>query len=345
MARRLMETEQAMVKSAMDESADVMDNFVDAEKKMATIGEIIAGKKGVSTLDSLLQSAYDRMFERIENYKKNIAPGVDTGLYRLNRIIGGWHRGNLIVLAGRPAMGKTAIALHFAKAAARKDFHVLVFSLEMSTAELTDRLVISGTDIDSEQFRIGNVAGEIRKVDESMAQLCGLPVVVDENAAVTAAHIRARVREQCRKRCDLVIIDYLNLMIPEGRKNRNRENDVSELTRALKMIAKESDVPVIVLAQLSRKCEDRASKIPELADLRESGSIEQDADLVLLCFRPAYYWSEENMREEYRDKRNYGELIIAKNRHGRTGIVPFAHNDTISAIYDWNDGKFSQNPF
>jgi replicative DNA helicase len=349
-ARRLIETGQGMIQSAMDGQTDVMDCLVEAEKKLAGLGDVIAGKTGVATLNDLLKSAYSRMFERIENYKKNIAAGVDTGLYWLNRITGGWHKGNLIVLAGRPAMGKTAVALHFAKAAARKEFHVLMFSLEMSTDELTDRLVISGTDIDSEQFRIGNVESEIAKVDGSINRLYSLPVSVDENVAVTAAYIRARVREQRRKRCDLVIIDYLNLMIPEGRKNRNRENDVSELTRALKMIARESDVPVIVLAQLSRKCEERGSKIPELADLRESGSIEQDADIVMLCFRPGYYWSDDNMPQEYRNtdgriKRNYGQLIIAKNRHGRTGFVEFAHNDTVSAICDWNNGSFPQNPF
>ena len=346
-ARRMMEIGQAMIKGSMDEGTDVMDCFVDAEKQLQALGDVIAGKSGIATLNELLKSSYDRMFVRIANYKKNVAAGVETGLWKLNRITGGWHKGNLIILAGRPGIGKTTIMLSMAKAAAKKNFHMLIFSLEMSTDELTDRLVISNTDIDNEQFRIGNVEGEIAKVDESIGRLHNLPICVDESAAVTASYIRARVREQCRKRCDLVIIDYLNLMIAEGKKNRNRENDVSEMTRALKMIAKESDVPIICLAQLSRKCEERASKKPELADLRESGSIEQDADIVLLGFRPAYYWEEDDskMPDEYRGKRNYGELIIAKNRHGRTGIVQFAHNDTISAIYDWNDGNLPPNPF
>ena len=344
-ARRMMEIGQTMIKGSMDEGMDVMDCFVDAEKQLASLGDVIAGKSGVATMNELLKSSYDRMFERIENYKKNIAAGVDTGLYKLNRLTGGWHKGNLIILAGRPAMGKTTIMLSMAKAAAKKDFDVLIFSLEMSTDELTDRLVISNTDIDSEQFRIGNVESEIPKVDESIGRLHHLPISIDKNVEATAAYIRARVREQRRKKCDLVIIDYLNLMTPEGKKNRNRENDVSEMTRALKIIAKESEVPVIVLAQLSRKCEERASKMPELSDLRESGSIEQDADIVLLCFRPEYYWNDENMPDKYRGKRNYGELIIAKNRHGRTGIVQFAHNDTVSAIFDWNDEYLPQNPY
>jgi len=336
-ARRMMEIGQDMIKNAMDESKDVMDCFVESEKQISALGDVIAGKSGVSTLNDLLKCSYDRVFERIEKYKKNSSSGVETGLYKLNRITGGWHKGNLIVLAGRPGMGKTTLALSMAKAAADKDFSVLIFSLEMSPDELTDRMVISNTNIDSEQFRIGNIVDDIPEIDLSIERLYNLPITVDENSAVTAAHIRARIREQCRKKCDLVIIDYLNLMLPEGKKNRNRENDVSELTRALKIIAKESDVPIILLAQLSRKCEERSSKKPELADLRESGSIEQDADIVMLCFRPAYYWKENEMREEYQGKHNYGELIIAKNRHGRTGIVPFRHNDTISAIFDWDD--------
>ena len=339
-ARRLVESGQAMIKGAMDEEVDVMDCFVEAEKQLAALGDIIAGKSSVIGLNELLKQRYEHLLVRIENHKKGVASGVDTGLLWLNRITGGWHKGNLIILAGRPAMGKTTIALHFARAAAKKDFNVLIFSLEMSTEELTDRMIISNTDICSEQFRIGNVEGELSKVDTSINRLYDLPISVDENAAVTAAYVRARVREQCRKKCDLVIIDYLNLMMPEGKKNRNRENDVSEMTRALKMIAKESSVPIIVLAQLSRKCEERRLRKPELADLRESGSIEQDADIVLLCYRPGYYWSpdDNNIPQEYQNNldklRNYGELIIAKNRHGRTGFVEFAHNDTISAIYD-----------
>jgi replicative DNA helicase len=336
-----------MVKSSMDGEMESMDCFVESEKKLISLGDVIAGKSGVSTMNDLLKNAYDRMFERIEKYKNNIASGVETGLYKLNKITGGWHKGNLIILAGRPAMGKTAIAINMAKAAAKKDFHVLIFSLEMSTDEIVDRFIMSNTDIDSEQFRIGNVECEISKVDESITRLYNLPISVDENAAVTAAYIRARVREQCRKKCDLVIVDYLNLMIPEGKKNRNRENDVSELTRALKMIAKESDVPVLCLAQLSRKCEERKTRLPELQDLRESGSIEQDADIVIFCFRPAYYWEEnsDDMPEEYIGKHNYGRLIIAKNRHGRTGFVEFSHNDTISAIYDFGEDYLPPNPF
>ena len=335
--RRMMEIGQTMIKYSLDETSDVMDSFVESEKKLAELGDVIAGKSSVATMNDLLKEAYDRMFERIEKHKKNIAVGIDTGLYRLTRITGGWHKGNLIILAGRPGMGKTTAALSMAKSAAKKGSHVLIFSLEMSPDELTDKLIISNTDIDSEQFRVGNVESEISKVDESIRSLQNLPIFVEKMSSVSASYIRSRVREQIRKGCDLVIIDYLNLMTPEGKKNRNRENDVSEMTRSLKMIAKESDVPIICLAQLSRKNEDRKNKKPELADLRESGSIEQDADIVLMCFRPAYYWDEENMPDEYRGKHNYGELIISKNRHGRTGITPFAHNDTISAIFDWND--------
>ncbi|MDR1122228.1 MAG: replicative DNA helicase [Dysgonamonadaceae bacterium] len=347
-ARRYTEIGRDMIKAGMDESTDVLADLAETEEKLAALVDTMAGKSGVISLNDMLRSSYDRLYERRENYRNNTASGVDTGLYWLNRITGGWRRGNLIVLAGRPAMGKTAIALHFAKAAAKKGSRVLVFSMEMSTDELVDRLVISNTDIDSERFRTGNVEdSEMAQVDSSTNILYDLPVSVSESTSVTAAHVRARVREQCRKGCDLVIVDYLNLMIPEGKKNRNRENDISEMTRALKLIAIESHVPVIVLTQLNRECEKRQSRTPELSDLRESGSIEQDADIVLLCFRPAYYWKENDidMPPEYRDKRNYGELIIAKNRHGRTGFVPFAHNDTISAIYDWNDESLPKNPF
>jgi len=349
-ARKLIEIGQSMIKGAMDEEVDVMDCFVDGEKQLAALGDAIVGKRGVIGMNELLKQSYERLLARVENYRKGETSGVDTGLYWLNRITGGWHNGNLIILAGRPGMGKTCVALSTALSAGKKNFHSLIFSLEMSTDELADRFVISGTNICSEQFRIGDVSDDdISLVNSSINRLCDLPIFVDENATVTAAYIRARVREQCRKKCDLVIVDYLNLMIPEGKKNRNRENDVSEMTRALKMIAKESNVPIIVLAQLSRKCEDRKLKKPELADLRESGSIEQDADIVLFVYRPGYYWNAdepEKAPEEYRDKlRNYGELIIAKNRHGRTGFVEFSHNDTVSAIYDREDATLPKIPY
>jgi replicative DNA helicase len=343
--REMIRIGSELIKSAHDETLDVQDVYATHLQAVQDVGTLIAGNDNTVTLREILRSAYSDMFKRMENFKKGVSTGIDTGLVRLNKYTSGWQPGSLIIVAGRPAMGKTALALHFAKTAGLKGESVLFFSLEMTAQQLADRLILSHTDIDGNRYRTGDLNEEdVRQVNESISLLEGGKITVDKSSSVYPSRIRSLVREQVRKGCRMVVIDYLGLVTPESKKKSfTRDNELGEITRALKLVAMENGVPVILLCQLNRKCEERPGKKPQLSDLRDSGNIEQDADVVLMVFRPAYYFNDEDMPNQYRFsaggevKANYGQIIIGKNRNGVVGTIEFAHNDTMTAVYDWDE--------
>jgi len=245
--------------------------------------------------------------------------GVPTGFAELDRLTGGLQKGDLIILAGRPSMGKTALGLTVAQhVAVRKKMPVAVFSLEMSKEQLVQRLICQEAMVDLHRVRTGQLGEEdLARVTQAAGELAVCPLFIDDFSGITARQIRARCRElQFEKGLALVVIDYLQLMQGQGRVE-NRQQEIAGISRSLKGMAKELNLPVLALAQLSRQAELRKDSRPQMADLRESGSLEQDADVVMFIYREDYYNRES-------EKKNIAEIIVAKQRNGPTGVVELA---------------------
>ena len=245
--------------------------------------------------------------------------GIQSGFCHLDAVTSGLNKSDLILIAARPAMGKTAFALNIAENVAKnnKDKAVCIFSLEMPREQLVSRLMSSAAQVDSHKLRSGYLSGDDWvRMAAGASYLNGLPIFIDDTASITVQQIKAKLRRM--KNLGLVVIDYLGL-IATTLKTENRVQIISEITRQLKIMAKELDVPIILLSQLSRGPESRTDKRPMLSDLRESGSIEQDADIVMFLYRDAYY-NKDNANQ------NEAECIVAKNRHGETGTIKLSWN-------------------
>ncbi len=330
----LIEARRAIEK--VQDGEDIGDVLFSTGKKLEELQEALIGRSEGNDISDVIQKADKELSARMELARKNIRSGVDTGLYDLNKRTNGWQKSDLIILAARPAMGKTAFLLHTAKAAAKSGVPVCLFSLEMSDVSLVNRMILSIADVDSEKFKSGYVSNEeYLKIQEAMRELSKLPIYIDDNASASMGYIRAKCRLLKKQRkCGMVFVDYLQLADGDE-KSGSREQEVSKMSRMAKKIAKELEVPFMLLSQLSRKSEDREGKRPMLSDLRESGAIEQDADMVIFIHRPEYYKIEvTNSRGEI--EKNYGELIIAKFRNGSTGTVKFKHNESLTRFYDYD---------
>ena len=251
--------------------------------------------------------------------------GLGTGLSDLDEQLGGLNRSDLIILAARPSMGKSALATNIAFAAAKAGAAVGIFSLEMSAEQLANRIVAEQAGVASERVRRGQLtSAQFDRVLSVAAELERLPIYMDDTPALSVSALRTRARRQKRTHgLDLVIVDYLQLIDGGKRRQENRVQEVSETSRGLKALAKELDVPVLALSQLSRAVEQRADKRPQLADLRESGSIEQDADVVIFIYREEYYLERGSQEDRARlgEVAGRAELHVAKQRHGPTGLV------------------------
>jgi len=279
--------------------------------------------------------------------------GIPSGFKSLDDLTAGFQNSDLIVIAARTSMGKTALALNFARNIASKGLPVAIFSLEMSRESLTMRLVCSGSGVSMHQLSTGSVGRqEMDKVFKVASDVANLPIYIDDSGALTTLELKSRARRIKKERgIGLVVVDYLQLM-SATRTNRSYENrvaEVSEITRALKVLAKDLGVPVIALSQLSRQVESRQDKRPILSDLRDSGSVEQDADLVLFIYRDEYY-SRDGTPE---DLRGVAEVIIGKQRNGPTGVVmlrfdkhtsSFSDNLDVSGGGDWGAGSTTSTP-
>lgn len=244
--------------------------------------------------------------------------GISTGFDRLNESTGGFHGGELILIAGRPGMGKSSFAVNIAEHVGINDKRtVAIFNLEMPREQIVNRIICSQALVDSQKIRTGTLTGEDwEKIGEVVNKVAAAPLYIDDTASVTVSQIRAKCRRLKQTRnLSLVVIDYLQLMQSSGRAD-NRQQEISEISRSLKILAKELDVPVIALSQLSRASESRSDKRPMLSDLRESGAIEQDADMVMFLYRDEYYNKDTENR--------LAECIVAKNRNGETGMFNLA---------------------
>lgn len=326
-----------LLASAADESVDLSDALADLHRLAGHLESGAVSNNCLRDMERLMQDTLEQMDKRVENNRNGIT-GIPTGLRELDRLTAGWQQGDLNIIAARPSVGKTAFALHLAQAAGRAGKHVLVNSLEMQGERLGDRwLCAQAANVDAGHLKTGLLdAGERQQALEAARLLSALPVYVDDNPKMSMDHIRSSALLQKSKgRCDLLIIDYLQLCeMKSGQKNRNREQEVAEASRKAKLIAKELDIPVILLCQLNRECEMRADKRPALSDLRESGAIEQDADVVMLLYRPALYGLTSEHRSKFPSE-GLGMVILAKHRNGETGDVYFGHNPAMTKIGEY----------
>lgn len=326
-----------LLASAADESVDLSDALADLHRLAGHLESGAVSNNCLRDMERLMQDTLEQMDKRVENNRNGIT-GIPTGLRELDRLTAGWQQGDLNIIAARPSVGKTAFALHLTLAAGRAGKHVLVNSLEMQGERLGDRwLCAQAANVDAGHLKTGLLdAGERQQALEAARLLSALPVYVDDNPKMSMDHIRSSALLQKSKgRCDLLIIDYLQLCeMKSGQKNRNREQEVAEASRKAKLIAKELDIPVILLCQLNRECEMRADKRPALSDLRESGAIEQDADVVMLLYRPALYGLTSERRSKFPSE-GLGMVILAKHRNGETGDVYFGHNPAMTKIGEY----------
>lgn len=296
--------------SAGQENAQQLLDF--AEQKIYDIRQGKAAD-GLTKIDEVVLEAYDDLGRKSGPDKEKYV-GAKSGFSDLDHVITGLNKSDLIIVAARPAMGKSVFALNLATNFARrnKDMEAVIFSLEMSKEQNVTRMLSSESFVELDYLMKGNISGEQwTKLAQGAESLSGMNIYLDDTAGITVPQMKAKLRRM--KNLGLVIIDYLQLM-NSSRRIDNRVNEISEITRQLKLMAKELNVPVITLSQLSRAVESRTDKRPMLSDLRESGSIEQDADIVMFLYRDAYY------NKDTQDP-TLAECIVAKNRHGETGTV------------------------
>ena len=312
--RRLIKASNELIDLGYAQSEDVDTIMDQAEKK---VFEISQGKnqKGYTPIKDILVESFAEL-EKLYNQKEPIT-GIPTGFADLDYKTAGLHNSDLVLVAARPAMGKSAFALNIAtNAAVQANVPVVIFNLEMSKSQLVSRILCSEAMVDSNKIRTGKIEeDDWVKLATALGPLSEAPIYIDDTPGITVTEIRAKCRKlKMEKNIGLIVIDYLQLIQGSGKRNSSREQEISEISRSLKILAKELDVPVIALSQLSRAAEQRADHRPMLSDLRESGAIEQDADIVMFLYRDDYYNPDS-------EKKNIAEVIMAKHRAGSTGTV------------------------
>src|SRR3954465_3725580 len=316
--RRLIRTATNIAQEGYSREDEVEELLGEAEK---TIMEVAQRKNAGSfqNIKDVLVRTYDNI-EILTNRKGDVT-GIPTGFAELDRMTAGFQRNDLIIVAARPSVGKTAVALNIAQNVATKtDESVAIFSLEMGAEQLVMRMICAEGNINEQRLRTGSLTDEDwGKLTMAMGSLSNAGIFIDDTPGVRVQEIRAKCRrlKQEQGGLGMILIDYLQLVLGNGRSGENRQQEVSEISRSLKALARELQVPVIALSQLSRGVEQRQDKRPMMSDIRESGSIEQDADIVAFLYRDDYYDKES-------ENKNIIEIIIAKQRNGPTGTVSLA---------------------
>jgi replicative DNA helicase len=315
--RELINTSNELISLGYDESENV-DHIVDmAQKKVYDLSER-KSQRGYSPLKDVL-SANLAVLEELYNKKGNVT-GISTGFEDLDRKTAGLHNSDLVIVAARPAMGKSAFAINLAaNAAIKSKVPTVIFSLEMSKEQVGNRILCSESMVESERIRTGKIEdSDWTKLVQTLGELSEAPIYIDDTPGITAMEIRARARKlKMEKNIGLIVIDYLQLITGSSGRNSSREQEIAEISRSLKILAKELDIPVVALSQLSRATEKRDDKRPMMSDLRESGSIEQDADIIMFLYRDDYYNPES-------PEQNVTEIIIGKQRNGSVGTIKLA---------------------
>lgn len=336
LAREMVVGFNKLLTSAMDETIDIDDTLIDAHNLLDRLEGESGHNAHIRDMETLMADTMEEAERRIAKSVNGVT-GIPTGLTELDKKTGGLQDNDLIVIAARPSVGKTAFALHLARHAALAGNAVAVYSLEMQGERLGDRWLMATCNINPYRWRNGipnpQEVAEARTTASGLAQL---PIYVDDSSSVSMDHIRSSARLlKSRKQCDMIIIDYLQLCDMSTKQvNRNREQEVAQATRKAKLLAKELHIPVVLLSQLNRESENRPGGRPELAHLRESGAIEQDADIVILLYRPAMLHIPTDRESGYPTE-GLGVAIVAKQRNGETGNVYFGHNQSITKFYDY----------
>lgn len=312
--RRLIKASSDISELGYDEDAEVQELLQRAESELFSVSDQSL-KQDLVSMEMILTESFDRLEELHRN--KGALRGVRTGWRDLDNMTAGLQRSDLIILAARPAMGKTTLVTNLAyNIATIAKQSVLFFSLEMSKEQLVDRMLADASGVDAWNIRTGNLSDDdFSKISEAMGEMSEAPIYIDDTPGLSVLEMRTKARRAAHDApLGLIIVDYLQLMQGSARTEGNRVQEVSEISRGLKLLARELNVPVIALSQLSRSVESRSPQVPQLADLRESGSIEQDADIVMFIYREAYYNPDT-------DRENITDLIIAKHRNGPVGKV------------------------
>ncbi len=321
--RRLIGAGAKITRLGFDQADDVQKALAQAEADLYAVSE--SSQKGdLAPLESILTQSFDRM-EMLHRNKDQLR-GVRTGFKDLDRLTAGLQKSDLIILAARPAMGKSTFAQNLAyNVASREKKAVLIFNLEMSNDQTVDRMISEASGVDSFNIRTGKLTEEdFSKISEAMGEMAEAPIFLSDKPSMTVLEMKTMAQRQAHKTpLGLIVVDYLQLMSGSKNYGDNRVQEISEISRGLKLIARELNVPVVALSQLSRSVEARPDKRPMLSDLRESGSIEQDADIVMFLYREDYYNPDT-------ERQHITDLIIAKHRNGPTGNVElYFHPDRL----------------
>ncbi len=341
--RKLIEASDEIATNAFNPQGRAVSQILDeAEGRIFKIGEEGSRtRQGFQSMDQLVVQLIDRVTELHENGAEEVT-GVRTGFYDLDRLTAGLQAGDLIVLAARPSMGKTAFALNIAEnVAVNEGLPVAVFSMEMGASQLALRMVGSLGRINQSNLRTGKLGDdEWERLSEAVDKLKNASVFIDETAALNSAELRARARRQARQcgKLGLVVVDYLQLMSGSSSSDENRATEIGEISRGLKALAKELQCPVIALSQLNRSVESRPDKRPMMSDLRESGAIEQDADIIMFIYRDDYYNKESK-------EPGVAEIGIAKQRNGPTGTVRLTFLKPLTRFENLAPGSAGSDPY
>jgi replicative DNA helicase len=333
--RELIRVSNEVIKNAFDDTVDVFELLNVAERDLYQIGDGNMSKQ-VDVMSNVVRNA----IEEIEVARKNAdgISGIPSGFVEIDQVTAGWQRSDMIVIAARPGMGKTAFVLSAARNTALQGFGVAIFSLEMSSVQLVKRLIAGESRINSEKLRKGDLADhEFQQLHSRIQKLAAAPIYIDDTAAISIFDFRAKCRRlKSQYDIQLVIVDYLQLMsAKDGKNSGNREQEISMISRSIKTIAKELNIPIMALSQLSRSVEQRSDKKPILSDLRESGAIEQDADIVSFLYRPSYY--KILKYDDGTSTQGIGEFLIEKHRNGKTAAVRLRFEDEYARFSNLNE--------
>ncbi len=336
LARELISFASTIENSAFDESNDVDDLLQDAERYLFDISQRNL-KRQVTQIDPLLNRALEQI--QIAGNSESGLSGLSSGFHEIDRVTSGWQNSDLIIIAARPAMGKTAFVLSMALNIALDNNPIAIFSLEMSDLQLTNRLISNICEMPGEKIKSGRISSlEWQQILHRIERLKGAPIYVDDTSGLSIMELRTKARRLVREHdVKMIVIDYLQLMNASGMGMQSREQEVSTISRSLKQLAKELDIPIVALSQLNRKVEDRGNKDkrPQLSDLRESGAIEQDADIVCFIHRPEYY-ARSGEDAQGRDIRGLAEFIFAKHRSGSVGTVDLRFRKEFVRFENWS---------
>lgn len=341
LARELITFCSSIETKAFDESNDVDDLLQEAEGRLFEITQHNV-KKDVTQIDPVISEAIKKI-EDAANRESGLS-GLQTGYHKLDKLTSGWQESDLIIIAARPAMGKTAFVLSMAKnMAVNFNSPVAIFSLEMSNLQLVNRLISNVCELESEKIKSGQLSQfEWDKLMTKIKMLYSAPLYIDDTPSLSVFELRTKARRLVREHgVKIIIIDYLQLMNASGMKFGSREQEVSMISRSLKQLAKELSIPIIALSQLNRSVENRTDgKRPQLSDLRESGAIEQDADIVCFIHRPEYY-TKASEDSEGNDIRGLAEFIVAKHRSGSVDDIKLRFVGQFARFDNWDDNYTS----